>query len=181
MISASLSDRLLSSALYTFVKVSKFRCAAGLSRPDRVPLPVPAGPDRPGAARAYPWGDFGPAWGCRVTLAYSPKKEKRFSLALDRSALTGYNSRNYQNREDQYETVLSWSCEGSAAMKPFYEFEEYCKEHVREIVYDSVRDIRSENVKEMSLTQEDLRVISAAVNRGCMAMLRAYHNWQGGE
>ena len=61
--------------------------------------------------------------------------------------------------------------------KPFYEFEEYCADHVRELAYDTAHDLQNEWNENLTLSQADITLITKIAQKSSMAILRAYHNW----
>ena len=62
-------------------------------------------------------------------------------------------------------------------MKEFYQFEEYAREHEREISYDIISGVRDNIKPGVTLTQADSDLITQISLKSCFALLRAYHAW----
>lgn len=65
-------------------------------------------------------------------------------------------------------------------MKQFYQFQEYMAEHVPEIVYDTVSSLKEEWSPELTLSQQDIMLVTKIAQQNCLAVLRAYHDWISG-
>lgn len=62
-------------------------------------------------------------------------------------------------------------------MKEFNDFIQYAKEHINEIQYDPVSSLQNEWNQGLTLSKEDVFLITKISNQQTMALLRHYHQW----
>lgn len=62
-------------------------------------------------------------------------------------------------------------------MKEFNDFIQYAKEHINEIQYDTVSSLQNEWNQGLTLSKEDVFLITKISNQQTMALLRHYHHW----
>lgn len=62
-------------------------------------------------------------------------------------------------------------------MKEFYRFQEYLAEHASELAYDTVDSLREEWSPGLTLSAEDITLITKISQQNCLAVLREYHAW----
>ena len=62
-------------------------------------------------------------------------------------------------------------------MKEFYQFEEFLAEHASELAYDTVSSLQNEWKPGLTLSEEDIALITKISQRNCLAVLREYHAW----
>ena len=60
-------------------------------------------------------------------------------------------------------------------MKEFNDFIQYAKEHINEIQYDTVSSLQNEWNQGLTLSKEDVFLITKISNQQTMALL--YHQW----
>ena len=62
-------------------------------------------------------------------------------------------------------------------MKEFNDFIQYAKEHINEIQYDTVSSLQNEWNQGLTLSKEDVFLITKISNQQTMSLLRHYHQW----
>lgn len=59
----------------------------------------------------------------------------------------------------------------------FYDFLAYMSEHTSEIKYDTANMLKNEWNPRITLTREDIALITKISQQNCLAVLRQYHDW----
>lgn len=62
-------------------------------------------------------------------------------------------------------------------MKEFHEFEKYLAAHEQEVLYDTLAAFGSDWNQNLTLSQEDITLVTKISRQMCLALLRAYFHW----
>ncbi len=62
-------------------------------------------------------------------------------------------------------------------MKNYNDFLDFIAERTAEITYDTVASFSNDWKPTISLTQDDIALITKIAHTNCLAILRQYHNW----
>lgn len=62
-------------------------------------------------------------------------------------------------------------------MKDFNDFMAYFNEHISEVSYDTLDSLRNEWKPTLTLSQDDVALVTKISQRNTLAILRQYHAW----